>query len=490
MAPATNTAITMEPQYLQQLQAEFDRIKPQTDYRCDGGQAIIYVGGGKYWPGIYVGIHLLRKLGCTLPVEVWHRASETIYPEDVAGMGVTFNLINREIGGWEAKLHALYNTRYSQVLYLDADAYCIANPLPLFNLLSEENPFIYWQDLPSQANSIKWKLVYPDGAKLGIPPCQGGQILIDREYAWRTIHTSKYMCDNSAYYFRRMYGDQDTWRVCLAGDTSKYLVLGKAQWDKVAFRCAFDGTDYILHRCKGKLYAPADCTHHLHSNPHYSLPHETEVFGLLAECINRRAMSAESTFDNVYRKRLWGNHATLSGAGSSVREAMPLLDLVQELIESNGYTKVVDAGCGDGHVGALLKVKEYVGYDCSEHILKLNQKKFPKRTYKKLDICSSAAIMECGDVLLCKDVLHHWSNDWVRKFLDAVVKADKWKAVVLCFDIQQRHDGQDCYLGGYRALSVDMEPLKSYGFKYAKTYFHKGIVVISNPLNDFKCLSI
>lgn len=475
------------------LQFVLIRSKPDAGYKTDGEErTIIYVGGDKYWPGIVVGIQLLRCLGCRLPIEVWHRTCEKVYEDDLKGLDV--KLINAsevaskhwgvhldtvQNGGWIAKLVALTFTRAKKVLYLDADAYCVNNPDKLFELLNE-NSFVYWRDLNSQNNSIRWKNIYPEGSKIGVPCVQGGQLLIDREIAWKVIQVAAYLCKNSTYYFKHMFGDQDAWRVALAAlKYDNYKMLGKADWQSVAFVCKYNGTDYIVHRCQSKLfepkYIPKDRVKY--SNPHYHLPLETEVFNLLAGVINKREQESKKVFTEIYSRRLWGGNF-LSGSGSTVKEAMPYVRFVNDLIRSKGYDSVVDAGCGDGLVGSLIEVKNYIGLDCCEELLKNNRKKFPKLSYFPLDIHTDYGIINNGDVLLCKDVLHHWPNEWVIKWLSALIESKKWKTIVLCVDRYQRQDFQDCYLGGYRPLNWTMYPLNTFPLKLEMEFLHKAILTI------------
>ena len=98
---------------------------------ASSGNGIVYVGGGKYWPGIVVGVRLLRQLGCDLPIQVWHRSTEPVNANHVDGLGVEF--INttehanqhggaRILGGWESKLWAISHCGFERILYLDADA--------------------------------------------------------------------------------------------------------------------------------------------------------------------------------------------------------------------------------------------------------------------------------------------------------------------------------------------------------------------------------
>lgn len=250
-------------------------------------RGIVWVGGGAYWPGIVTGVRLLREVGCTLPVEVWYRGScEPVDPVQVAGMGVTLidsdrmadalgdNRVIRGVeswGGWENKLYALTHTRLEQVLYLDADAYCVADPLPLFALLSQAEPFLFWHDLPGVENNVRWPRVWPDG-DAGVPSVQGGQLLIDTRHAKRLLAVAHWMCQHSDYYFAWLYGDQDTWRVALAAGACGWRCLGAAPWRDVAFVCPWQGREYIVHRCRGKLFPEID------PKPCPSLPLESRVF--------------------------------------------------------------------------------------------------------------------------------------------------------------------------------------------------------------------
>jgi len=252
-------------------------------------RAIVWVGGGKYWPGIVAGVRLLREVGCTLPVQVWHRGScEPVEASDVAGLGVEVidldvmsevcgdNRItpgNPERGGWEAKLYALTHTVFEQVLFLDADAYCVTDPTPLFDLLSPGEPFAFWSDLPETEKNVKWDRVWPDGSN-GVPTVQGGQLLIDRRHAHRLLAVAHWLCQHSDYYFCWMYGDQDAWRVALAAGACGWRHLGCAQWLDVAFVCGHGSREYIVHRCQSKLFSgtnPKRCN---------GLPKEARVFEL------------------------------------------------------------------------------------------------------------------------------------------------------------------------------------------------------------------
>lgn len=254
-------------------------------------RGIVYVGGGRYWPGIAVGVRMLREAGCELPVQVWHRGDiEPVNAVDVHGMGVWIRDAayhaniwgeNRVIspnefhGGWEAKLYALTHTCWDQVLFLDADAYCVADPTPLFDLLSPAEPFVFWHDMPHCENSVAWQRVWPAG-KNGVPTVQGGQFLIDRRHGERLLNVAHWICQHSDYYFAHIYGDQDAWRVALAAGASGYRCLGAADWEQPAFICRHNGHPVIVHRCQSKLFADE------RPEPRDHLPYEGRVFSHFA----------------------------------------------------------------------------------------------------------------------------------------------------------------------------------------------------------------
>lgn len=451
-------------------------------------RGILYVGGGKYWPGIVAGIRLLREVGCTLPVEVWHRGEcEAVNAADVDGLGVAVvdadamsaaagdNRVprgNAGVGGWESKLYALTHTSLEQVLFLDADAYCVADPAPLFDLLSPAEPFAFWSDLPSCEGNVKWERVWPAG-KAGVPTVQGGQLLIDRRHAGKLLAAAHWMCQHSDYYFAWMFGDQDTWRVALAAGAGGWRHLGAAPWKSVAFVCGWRGVDYIVHRCQSKLFRPGDIPPGKvkYSNPNYALPKEGRIFTHFAAAL--AGESAADAFREIYARKLW--HDGTSGAGSDPAEAAPYVEAVQRLAAERGWRSCVDAGCGDGRVGAALGFvgPDYTGADVCPHLIDRHRRAYPARNWIVADIAADLDRLPAADVLLVKDVLHHWPTAVIRRFLDAATTSGKWRACLFTQDTGQRDDHTDCHMGGYRALDPDREPLRAYGLRVAFRYAHK-----------------
>lgn len=452
-------------------------------------RGIVWVGGGKYWPGIVAGVRLLRELGCTLPVEVWHRGEcEAVEAWQVEGLGVAIvdmdamsaargdNRVPRgdvANGGWEGKLYALTHTAFDQVMFLDADAYCVNDPSPLFDLLTPGAPFAFWSDLPGLENNVKWERVWPEGDN-GVPTVQGGQLLIDRRHAAKLLTACHWMCQHSDYYFAHMFGDQDTWRVGLAAGACGYRHLGPAPWVDVAFVCDFQGVDYVVHRCQGKLFRPQDIpTGGVNfANPHYNLPREARVFEHFATALAGERDSA-ATFGAIYRGQLWGGGG--SGAGSDPKESGPYLAHVADLAERHGWRSCVDAGCGDGRVGAAVSriIPGFVGADAVSSVVEANRSRWPSIDWRVCDIAREVDALPAADALLVKDVLHHWPNDMISAFLDRATGCGRWPFILLTSDTGAAHGQTNTHLGGYRALSAESAALKPFGLQAAFTYQHK-----------------
>jgi len=452
------------------------------------GDGVLYVGGGRYWPGIVVGCRLLREAGCRLPVQVWHRGpDEPADPADVAGLGV--EVIDalavrgrhpaRVLRGWEAKAFALAHCGWRRVLYLDADAYLVADPAPLFALLGGA-PFVYWSDLPNTVHNVKWDWfgVAPPGDR--VPPVQGGQLLFDLAACWQLLACAHWLNQHSDYFYSKMYGDQDAWRVVLAALPGVgHRCLGRAPWRHPAFLCGHGGADYVVHRCQGKFLLPP-------ARPparNDRLPLEGRAFELYREA-TRTAIppgaTAAEAFGVVYRRGDWGADG-LSGAWSDpAGEAAGYLDRVEACLRWGGVASAADLGTGDGRVlralAARLPGLRLAGVDChAPHVDRLAAEA-PGIDWHRLDLDRDRDRLPAADVALVKDVLHHWPTALVADWVQWAARCGKWRRVLLTQDREQR--AEDCPLGGYRGLDPDRPPLGGLGLRRLADVGHKAMLLL------------
>jgi SAM-dependent methyltransferase len=431
------------------------------------GSGVLLVGEGKYWAGIVIAVKLLREVGCNLPVQVWHNGTIGKDLNDMEGVKLVDarelvkNHPARILRGWEIKTYALLHSGLKEVLYLDADAYCVADPSPLFSLL-QDHPFVFWSDFESNKKNVKWEWSGIDGR--GMPAVQGGQLLIDLQKFWRETMISHFINMHSDYFYSHQFGDQDSWPIALAATGINYRNLGAAHWQNVAFRCKFEGKDYIVHRCQSKMFIghkPKRCD---------LLPKEARVFEMLNDLT---PSDPKSVFERVYESHLWAKDDS-SGEGSNESQRQPYLKLVNKFVQDNGITSVVDAGCGDGNIIRRIVAEKITAVDVYSPHIERCRKEAPSITWLDFDLDKDRESLPSADLLLMKDVLQHLPNEMVVSLLDYVVASGKWKYVLLTHDRLQTVN--DCKIGEFRGLDMSKYPLNRYKLQKVADYLHKSVL--------------
>lgn len=299
-AKIPNKAETMRAAFRQILGDGWQNVAKN---RLRSGDGIVIVGGGDYWPGIAVSIRMLRLVGCTLPVEVWHYGDrEPVDPDEVADCGkIMFRDLSvesrRPLPGWPSKVHAIANTTFARVMFLDADAYCVADPTPLIQ--STGNPFRYWRDVPREGESINWTEVWPHPFASDptlCRPVQGGHLLIDIAAAWKLICVALWLNQKSTWYYRHMFGDQDTWRLALTaiGDKALSSCIGPSIQIGNSIVVGLRGeSPMIVHRCNAKLFPPERRKTDQRvwdGVPCDPLPREADALQFFSKSLNRLAL--------------------------------------------------------------------------------------------------------------------------------------------------------------------------------------------------------
>lgn len=193
-----------------------------------GRGIVICAGGFEYGTDALVLIQLLRKRGCELPVEIWHRTDEMCL--EMAEEFTKLNCTVRDIDAissisfpnrFAIKPLAVYYSAFQQVLLLDADNICVADPVEeLFDLLSETQPAVFWPDhWPLDKNALCYKTLSSDQlAKLTQTLTQdSGQLLVDRKFCMKALSVCVKINVQLHSQLKRLFpepfngGDKDTW---------------------------------------------------------------------------------------------------------------------------------------------------------------------------------------------------------------------------------------------------------------------------------------
>jgi hypothetical protein len=265
-----------------------------------GGRGIVIPGGGeKYLPGALLAAGLLRRLGCTLPIEIWHLGAPELPPRwqaplaavgarSVDALAVQTRHPVRRLGGFELKAFSLAYTELSDVLLLDADNVPTRDPTFLFESAEYRKlGAIFWPDYgPSRGSLATGPLSesHPIWALTGVPyrgdrEFESGQVCIDKTRCHRELMLALWINQYSDFWYRYLWGDKDTFHLAWRKLGREWAMPARGPIDlmgRVMGQCDFEGRVLFQHRHGAKWS--------LHDNPRIAgFIHEDVCFQIIAE---------------------------------------------------------------------------------------------------------------------------------------------------------------------------------------------------------------
>jgi len=284
------------------------------------GRGVVIVGGGKYWPSVWVTVRMLRDIGCTLPVQVWHlgpaEANDWIahllsgfdvdvidalaHPEAAKTRGLTgfIDTTARHGSGslhppFQVKSFAALHSPFKEVLVLDADNYPCADPTVLFDEPRYlQTGAVFWPDRAETAEWTRWADwgVKPFGPHVGL---EVGQYLVNKAKVWEPLSLMRWYDDRGDWCYgwgrHHDHGDKGPPRVAWAKFRREYTMYAThCNWDHVAFvQPGPDGVSpMFIHRCQSKFVLDEtafDSTPQLRPNMRLGFAGEETAFGFLDE---------------------------------------------------------------------------------------------------------------------------------------------------------------------------------------------------------------
>jgi ADP-heptose:LPS heptosyltransferase len=234
---------------------------PAPDSTGAGRGVVICAGGMKYFPGAWVCVSMLRKVGCALPVELWHLGADEFDPEmasllrpmgvvcvDALAMAKRFPV--RNLGGRNLKPYAILNSSFQEVLYLDADNLPVANPENLFATRQyRETGAIFWPDFTRlEKTAAIWtscNLPRPPG-----PEFEAGQIVVDKGRCWPPLRLALWLMEQFDFYQNHLHGDDETFHLAFHKLRKSYGMVQHAvvKLDGAICQHDFEGRRLFQHR--------------------------------------------------------------------------------------------------------------------------------------------------------------------------------------------------------------------------------------------------
>lgn len=202
----------------------FIRAMPAPDQRYSGRGIVICGGGLTYFTNAWVCINMLRRLGCALPIQLWHLGPEEM-DEEMAGLVKGFGVEcvdarevarqypARRLGGWELKAFALLRSPFEEVMLLDADNLPLRNPEFLFETPQyEKTGALFWPDICEYTEDQRiWE-------SCGMPTprmaeFESGQIVIDKRRCWAPLRLALWFNEHSDFFYKHVHGDKQTFQL-------------------------------------------------------------------------------------------------------------------------------------------------------------------------------------------------------------------------------------------------------------------------------------
>lgn len=188
-----------------------------------GRGIVIPAGGVGYFPGAWISIQQLRRLGCALPIQLWYLGKTEMNEQMralVAPLGVQCIDASevrhrhpaRILNGWELKPYALLHCSFREVLLIDSDNIPVVNPEFLFDAPQfRETGAIFWPDFNRmKSDRAAWK-------HFGVPfrdepEFESGQVLLNKARCWRALSLTMWFNEYSDFFYHHVWGDKDTYR--------------------------------------------------------------------------------------------------------------------------------------------------------------------------------------------------------------------------------------------------------------------------------------
>lgn len=243
------------------------KIPPYPAHRFSSKGIVICGGGKKYLPSIWILVNMLRRLGCQLPIELWHlgqeeigsRAKQFLRPFNVHcidALEVQKDYPSRTLRGWESKPYAIIHSSFEEVLFLDADNFPVKDPSYLFESEAYlKNGAIFWPDIGqlSEDDPI-WKIC---GIKYQAEPeFETGQILVNKKQCWNALQLTMWYNEYSDFFYRYIHGDKDTFHLAFRKLNQPYSMvphLAKTTQEHIFYQHDFQGNRIFQHRRKWSL---------------------------------------------------------------------------------------------------------------------------------------------------------------------------------------------------------------------------------------------
>lgn len=178
----------------------------------------------------------------------------------------------------------------------------------------------------------------------------------------------------------------------------------------------------------------------------------------------------EKVFTQIYDNATWGKNAAgegFSGGGSLLNNCHVYIEYLEQFMASHNIKTVVDAGCGDWEFARYMNWSDinYIGYDVVGHVIEKNTRKYGAPNIRFVHANCITEDLPPADLLLCKHVLQHLTNEDILSFLPQL---KKFKYCIITNEVYPdtlSSDNKDIAIGGGHKIDLTKSPFNIKGIK-------------------------
>lgn len=164
---------------------------------------------------------------------------------------------------------------------------------------------------------------------------------------------------------------------------------------------------------------------------------------------------SKTVFSDIYRDGRWG---VGSGSGSAADRTADYRSFLEKFIKINQIRSVIDFGCGDWQFSRHIDWQDisYFGYDIVDSVIEKNNTDYASDRIK-FEVFRSFDQLPIVDLVICKDVFQHISNEMVLAYVKNL--ATKGRILLFTNDSNPEHNlNENIDIGEWRSVKLDVAP--------------------------------
>ena len=233
----------------------------------EGDGIIIAASDPKYVASAYVTVRMLRHVGCTLPIQIWHcgrlrdwlpcerKAVEDHGAQMVDADEVAKTNPHRCLNGWELKAYALVNCSFRRVIFLDADCYPARDPAEIFQWKEfSDYGAVLWPNSREYDPTPQQCSIFDVRHEVGWVGTESSMLAFDRERCCKPLALTDWFNRHSDFYYFWVYGDQETFAMAFRRLSIPFAMpVHRYAWEfHTSVHHDFAGRWFAMHRCRDK----------------------------------------------------------------------------------------------------------------------------------------------------------------------------------------------------------------------------------------------